>query len=153
MKSELIENTDENKHYITIPYVINLFEKFSKNTKARFEEIGVEICIAYKPQKVGKYYSLKDSINQMYQSCLVYKFTCPDNLNNQYIGETKRQLFVRIKEHVTPTNSAVFKHIENCAYCADYTAFIIVLKSLKRAAHIMIYYLQKRYLLKTSTKF
>ena len=48
----------------------------------------------------------------MYQSCLVYKFTCPGDLNNQYIGDTERQLFVRVKEHVTPTYSAVFKHIE-----------------------------------------
>ena len=52
----------------------------------------------------------------MYQSCLVYKFTCPGDLNNQYIGDTERQLFVRVKEHVTPTNSAVFKHDENCGY-------------------------------------
>ena len=56
----------------------------------------------------------------MYQNCLVYKFTCPEDLNIQYIGETERQIFVKIKEHVTPTNSAVFKHIENCAYCTNY---------------------------------
>ena len=42
------------------------------------------------------------------------------DLNNQYIGETEGQLFVRIKEHLTPTNSSVFKHIENCAYCTNY---------------------------------
>ena len=80
-----------------------------------FEDIGVKVRIAYNTEKVGKYFSLKDSISHLYQSCLVYKFTCPGDLNNQYIGETERQLFVRIKEHVTPTNSAVFKHIENCA--------------------------------------
>ena len=82
-----------------------------------FEDIGVKIRIANNTQKVGKYFSLKDSNNHMYQSCIVYKFTCPGDLDNQYIGETERQLFVRIKEHVTPTNSVVFKHIENCVFC------------------------------------
>ena len=49
----------------------------------------------------------------MHQKCLVYKFTCPGDLNNQYIGETEKQLFVRIKKHATQTNSVVFKHIGN----------------------------------------
>ena len=55
----------------------------------------------------------------MYQSCVVYKFKCPGDLDNQHIGETERQLFVRIKEHATPSNSAVFKHIENCVFCKN----------------------------------
>ena len=38
----------------------------------------------------------------------------------QYIGETKRQLFVKIKEHIKPTNSAVFSHIEQCKNCQDH---------------------------------
>ena len=53
-----------------------------------FEDIGVKIRIANNTQKVGKYFSLKDSNNHMYQSCIVYKFTCPGDLDNQYIGET-----------------------------------------------------------------
>ena len=84
-----------------------------------FEGIGVKVRFAYNTEKVRKYFSLKDSICRLYQSCLVYKSTCPGDLNNQYIGETERQLFVRIKEHVTPTNNAVFKHIENCAFCTN----------------------------------
>ena len=61
----------------------------------------------------------------MYESCVVYKFTCPCDQNNQYIGETERQLLVRIKEHITTTNSEVF--IENCSYykhfCNIYNCF------------------------------
>ena len=114
-------DTSENKQYVTIPYVKKISEKFSKNIKGILEEIGVKIRIAFKTEKVGKYFSLKDSTNSMYLSCLVYKFTCPGDLNNQYIGETERQLFVRVKEHTTPTNSAVFKHIENCAHCKNYS--------------------------------
>ena len=118
-ETELIENKDDKKQYITIPYVKKTSEKFAKNIKAVFESIGVKVRITYRSEKVGKYFSLKDSISSLYQSCLVYKFMCPGDLNNQYIGETERQLFVRIKEHVTPTNSAVFKHIENCVFCTN----------------------------------
>ena len=31
----------------------------------------------------------------------------------------ERKLFVRIKEHATLSNSAVFKHIENCVFCKN----------------------------------
>ena len=55
-----------------------------------FEDVGVKIRIAYNVQKEGKYLSLKDSINHIYQSCIVYKFTCSGDLNNQYIGKTER---------------------------------------------------------------
>ena len=75
--------------------------------------------MAYNTQKIRNNFSLKDSVNDMYQSCVVYKFKCPGDLDNQYIGETERQLFVRIKEHATPSNSAVFKHIENCVFCKN----------------------------------
>ena len=90
--SEIVKNTDYNKPYITIPYVTKILEKFSKKIKAMFEDIGVKIHIAYNKLKVGNYFSLNDSINNMYRSCLICKFTCPGDLNNQYIGETERQL-------------------------------------------------------------
>ena len=113
------KNAEDNFHYFTIPYIRKVSEKFSKKIRAIFEDIGVKIRMAYNTQKVGKYFSLKDSVNDMYQSCVVYKFKCPGDLDNQYIGETERQLFVRIKEHATPSNSAVFRHIENCKFCKN----------------------------------
>ena len=58
-------------------------------------------------------------------------FTCPGDIDNQYISKTERQFFVRIKEHVTPTNRAVLKHIENCVFCTNcniYDCFKIIKK-------------------------
>ena len=86
--SDIVKNTEDNKHYTTIPYIRKISEKFSKKIKAMFKDIGVKICIVYYTQKVGKYFSLKDSINHMYQSCIVYKFTCSGDLNNRYISES-----------------------------------------------------------------
>ena len=73
--------------------------------------------VSYKTFNVESYFSLKDSVNKFYKSRVVYKFKCPGDLDNQYIGETERQLFVRIQEHINPSNSAVFEHIESCYYC------------------------------------
>ena len=47
-----------------------------------FEDIEVKVRIAYKTEKVGKYFSLKNSISRLYQSCLAYKFTCQGDRNN-----------------------------------------------------------------------
>ena len=59
---------------------------------------------------------------------MVYKLTRPDALNNQYIGETKRQLLVKIKNHVTKTNSIVLNDIGKCGFCKNYNTFIIFQK-------------------------
>ena len=84
------------------------------------ETIGINIKVAFRTSKVGNYFSLKDKINKLYRNRIVYKFQCPGDLDTQYIGETERQLFVRIKEHTKPTNSAVFAHIEQCRICQNY---------------------------------
>ena len=129
--SDICKYEKYNFLYFTIQYIRKISEKFSKKKTAMLEDIGVKIRIVYNTQKVEKYFFLKDSVNYMYQSCLVYKFTCSGDLDNQYIDKTERQLFVRIKEHMTPTNSAVLKQIENCVLCTNrniYDCFKIIKK-------------------------
>ena len=109
----------QNIQYLTIPYIKKISDKFSKNMRKTFDQIGIKIQVAFSTTKVGNYFSLKDNISKYFSSCLVYKFSCPGDLDTQYIGETERQLFVRIKEHTTPTNSTVFAHIENCIFCQN----------------------------------
>ena len=84
------------------------------------ETIGINIKEAFKTAKVGNYFPLKDQIDKFYRSCIVYKFQCPGDPDTQYIGETERQLFIRIKEHTRPTNSAVFSHIEQSKTCLNH---------------------------------
>ena len=100
------------QQYLTVPYIKKVSEKFSKNITKNLETIGINIKVAFRTSKVGNYFSLKEKINKLYRSCIVYKFQCPGDLDTQYIGETERQLFVRIKEHTQPTNSAIFSHID-----------------------------------------
>ena len=96
-----------------------ILEKYGRNLTKSLDLIGIKTRIVFSTTKVGSYFSLKDSISKKFSSCIVYKFTCPGDLDTQYIGETERQLFVRIKEHTTPTNSSVSSHIETCKYCLN----------------------------------
>ena len=76
------------------------------------ETIRINTKVAFRTAKVGNYFLLKDRINKLYRSCIVYKFQCQSDLETRYIGETERQLLVRFKEHTKSTNSAVLSHIE-----------------------------------------
>ena len=68
---------------------------------------------------VGNYFSLKDSTNRNFSSCQVYRFTCPGDFDTHYTGETARQLFLRVKENNTQTNSSIFNHIKRFRYCQN----------------------------------
>ena len=109
---------EENKstqrlHYLIIQNIKKNSQKHGRNTWSGGNNYKYSIH-SYNIEKRGKYFSLKDNINN---NCLVYKFMCPGDLDTQYIRETEQQLFVRIKEHITPTKSSVFRDIENCRYC------------------------------------
>ena len=49
-ETELIENKDDKKQFITMPYVKKMSEKFSRNIKTVFEGIGVKVRIAYRSE-------------------------------------------------------------------------------------------------------
>ena len=51
----------------------------------------------------------------MLTSNCIYEFECP--CQKTYIGETKRIIWERIKEHRTDKHSHVFTHNQNCPVC------------------------------------
>ena len=80
------------------------------------------LCVkaAYSTVKVGSYFSLKSKCSDLFDSNVVYKFTCSRDGNISYIGETQRQLFRRISEHSDKTSdSPVFDHLFNCRDCQN----------------------------------
>ena len=74
------------------------------------------------------------------KSGIVYKLTC--SCGSIYIGQTRRNLLSRIKEHVTLEKSAVYKHLlQNSTQRVDFntptifgsendTARLLILESL-----------------------
>ena len=71
-----------------------------------------KLNVAWKNKTVQQYYSpkLKLSIDQFCKPGITYNFKC--HCQTQYIGETKRQLISRIKEHNRPSSgTAISEHI------------------------------------------
>ena len=82
------------------------------------DRFGVEVKVVYTTFKVGSYFGLKSRIPALFESNLVYKYTCPRDEGTSYIGMTTSQWFVRIGQHFDPSKkSAVFTHLSQCRPC------------------------------------
>ena len=108
--------------YFVVPYVGNASEKLQKRVRREMAQHGINIRAAYKTTKVGSYFGLKTKIPKLFKTDVVYEFRCPEDQDCHYIGETQRQLYKRIMDHLPgtskqPTNSAIHEHISQCKGC------------------------------------
>ena len=80
---------------------------------------SVDISTVFTSTKVSDFFSLKCATPKPLLANVVYKFTalCDTEISN--IGETKRQLVTRVKEHIDPKqkNSAILQHLQGCVTC------------------------------------
>ena len=60
------------------------------------------------------YINIKDKINKLMKSYVVYQFFC-SGCNWKYIGKIKRNLCLRLKGHATEKGSSVFNHTSDSA--------------------------------------
>ena len=107
---------------------------------------NTNVFLFFLPFKFQDLFSPKDCLPIARKSLVVYKFTCP-GCQSCYIGETKRHLLTRIKDHLqTDTKSHILHHLNenpNCRDLSDDSSFILIdhpsssfkLK-LKEALHI-----------------
>ena len=117
--------------------VYELCKTFYKNTIVK---------LLFSSFKLQDLFSSNDFLPVARKSFVVYKFTCA-GCQSCYIGETKRHLLTRIKEHFqTDTKFNILQHLNensNCRDLCDDSCFIIIdhasssfrLK-LKEALHI-----------------
>ena len=107
--------------FFTLPYVGKPSLKFQRTIRDQMNKHQVSVCAAYKTVKVSSYFSLKDKCSDLFRSNVVYRFTCSDDKNSSYIGETKRHLFERIVEHCLKktSESAIFDHLYQCDVCQN----------------------------------
>ena len=145
-RKEKNENKKEDLNYYKLPYLGN----FSKFTQRGISEITSKYCkdlkirLSFSPFKIGSLFSLKDQISPEHKSFVVYSFSCP-GCNARYIGETTRQLKVRIDEHLNVgKGSVIFDNLKNNAQCkGDKSCFKIIdqansefVLKIKEAVHI-----------------
>ena len=95
---------------IELPYCESN-EKVSKNFIKRFKDFTndkYDVRIKWLTRKVGSLFPLKDRVSQA--SCKIYMGTC--SCGEAYIGETKRNVETRWKEHENPKfNTEPGKHL------------------------------------------
>jgi len=85
--------------FFTIPYIKSISESFIPISKKHGFNIAFSI-----PSTLHSFIKCgKDRLDMMSQHGVVYKITCHD-CDASYIGQTKRQLRTRIKEHVSDIN-------------------------------------------------
>ena len=88
--------------------VNNCFKKLRRCLNA-----NVKLVPKYTVTKLSYFTNMKDKLNKLDKSSVVYNFTCP-GCKSSYIGKTDRTLFVRTKEHATRKDSAISNHLDSC---------------------------------------
>ena len=88
--------------------------QFLKRKNTRCLTKKVKLKVTQSTQKLFFCTNIKDKINKLMKSYVVYQFCCP-GCNSKYIGKTERNLFVRLKKYATNNGSSVFNHILDCA--------------------------------------
>lgn len=85
------------------------FNRLSVSLRPKLRQHGIEIVFSNRNNKLGTLLgSTKDPVDNMSKSG-VYRITCPD-CNRIYIGQTRRNLETRLKEHVREAELAARKH-------------------------------------------
>ena len=74
--------------------------------------------------------SLKPQIEKHIRSCIVYSFQCP-RCEARYVGATTRHLYIRIGEHMCPSQIAG-KHFKTCRAKRITTADVQILAATTR---------------------
>ena len=131
--------TDQaNTILLVLPY-LGLFSDRFKQKFVRFcKRFNINARIVFKPFKTAQYFSLKSRTPTLLQSGVIYKYVCPVDPGNVYIGRTRRHLCKRIGEHRNPlSQSAIFNHTMSCT-CRFSTDNFSVLRSSRNQLELNI---------------
>ena len=102
--------------YITLPYL----GRTSDALAARIRKAGVAVHAKPTNTLRSRLVHPKDKMTPGEKAGTVYHIKCGD-CEAEYVGETERQLNVRIKEHQTLKSSHVFKHLKETDHKFDST--------------------------------
>ena len=126
LNKRFTDNTIENRdNKIVCYYKLPFIGSYSINTKKKISELCKRFCkqtdikVVFSPFKICDLFSAKDSLPSALKSYVVYIFTCAGS-QSCYVGETKRHLPTRMKEHLeTDSKSHIFQHLKDNPSCRD----------------------------------
>lgn len=110
-----------NTKYISTPYIRGA----SEHTGKLLKEFNIRLSNKSRNTLRSKLSKLKDSIPIQNRTNVVYKINCK-NCTKKYIGETGRELNIRLKEHQRninnlEENSLIYQHARNFGHQFDFT--------------------------------
>ena len=120
------DNTNSSIDYsgvtFSVPYIGESSYKFSKQIIGLFKsKYNINVLPVFTTSKVGDYFSLKCRTPRNLTPNVVYKFSCLQDANITYIGQSKRHLVTRVGEHTSlhklEPKSAIKEHICVCNSC------------------------------------
>lgn len=93
-KNNVINDISNKKKRFVVPYINSVSEKFSTMSKNINSQIAYSI-----PNTLKNFIRTgKDTLDKMSACDVVYKINCTD-CDASYVGQTKRQLKTRVREH------------------------------------------------------
>ena len=97
LKSDKDQET-EKRPFMVLPYAGSRGEKVLKKLQRKMPK-KIRPKVIYNGTKLGSYFSVKDKIETLHCSNIVYYYKGSTADNNDYTGETKCRLGKRVKEH------------------------------------------------------
>ena len=110
------ENVNEEKLFFCVPYVGKSSQLFTKQLSKIIANLtAVKLIPTYKTFQVGNYFNLKSRTPTPLVSNVVYRFSCPREVDLTYIGKSARHLVTKAKEHWSLTLSGRGRGVATCA--------------------------------------
>ena len=106
INDNLNTSVEDNFIIIKIPFIGDYSYQLSKKLKKLIEDCNdCNVRIVFTSFKIRNYFSLKAKTLKHLLSNVIYKFSCQNDSELSYIGETKRHLVIRAEEHLDLENS------------------------------------------------
>ena len=122
-----VSTSDTRKKFFVIPYIKKVSEVAASVIDKSETIIGYRVI-----NKLNKFVKVHKDVNQLaVNNNVVYKIPCK-GCNASYVGQTKRQLRTRLKEHMNnikldPTkHSVISEHIIDCGHSFDWNKVSIL---------------------------
>ena len=114
-----VEKHDDKKHLLMIPYHGGKGEQVIKSVRKIIKRLlpsNIKVQVSFTGNKLNSCFNIKDKTKFEHRHDVIYLRKCPETTcNDNYIGEAKRRIFERVKDHNgRDFNSQLLKHaLEN----------------------------------------
>ena len=129
------ENEDDEEADLKM-FFVEYRGRLSDELKFNLEKLKAPCRVIFTLKKLKTVLpSLKSSVDKSLKSGVVYKITCP-RCNLCYVGQTRRHLITRIKEHGRK-NAPVSIHMTSCQHTLTMDDVTILKASSRSTRHLM----------------